>query len=93
MNYIAIAFPNEIPSFDEIKYNIFIFLTNHRFPKHRYFISEYSSIPCLDPSRPRPDSLIPPKAASGALIIPSLIPTIPTSNFLATRQHCRTSFE
>jgi succinate-semialdehyde dehydrogenase len=61
----------------------------------RHGMDEYSDIKylCFDPSRPRPDSLIPPKAASGALIIPSLIPTIPTSNFLATRQHCRTSFE
>ncbi len=43
-----------------------------------YLMSVYSSIPCRDPSRPRPDSLIPPNAASGALMMPSFTPTMPT---------------
>ena len=32
-------------------------------PKQRYFQSVYSSMPWWEPSRPRPDSLTPPKAA------------------------------
>jgi hypothetical protein len=33
-------------------------------PKHMYLISRNSSIPYLDPSRPRPDSFTPPKGAT-----------------------------
>ena len=38
----------------------------------------------LEPSRPKPDSLTPPKAASVAEIIPSLIPTIPVCRAFPT---------
>lgn len=41
----------------------------------KYLILQYSSSPCLDPSRPSPLSLTPPKGASAAEIIPSFIPT------------------
>jgi len=66
---------------DEMQFHILML------PKQRYFISVYSSMPYLEPSRPMPDSLTPPNAPSAQLMRPSLIPTIPTSNFLATRKH------
>src|SRR5207237_370374 len=33
-------------------------------PMHRYLISSHSSIPYFDPSRPMPDSFMPPKGAT-----------------------------
>lgn len=59
---------------------------NYRPPMHMYFTSRYSSMPFGPPSRPRPDCLIPPNGATSVEITPSLTPTMPTSNFSATRQ-------
>src|SRR5580658_354431 len=55
-------------------------------PKQRYLISRNSSMPYLEPSRPRPDSFTPPKGATSVEIIPVLIPTMPYSRASATRQ-------
>lgn len=55
-------------------------------PMHRYFISRYSSMPYLEPSRPRPDCLTPPNGPTSLEMMPVLIPTIPYSSFSATRQ-------
>src|SRR5581483_9398830 len=55
-------------------------------PRHRYFTSRYSSIPYLEPSRPMPDSFIPPNGATSVEIKPVLIPTMPYSSASATRQ-------
>lgn len=55
-------------------------------PMHRYLISTKSSMPYLEPSRPMPDSLTPPKGATSVEIIPSLMPTMPYSSASATRQ-------
>src|SRR6266436_10309532 len=55
-------------------------------PKHMYFISTNSSIPYLEPSRPRPDCFTPPKGATSVEMMPVLTPTIPVSKALATRQ-------
>ena len=55
-------------------------------PRHTYLISSQSSIPYLEPSRPIPDSLIPPNGATSVEIRPVLTPTIPVSSASATRQ-------
>src|SRR5690606_27764312 len=55
-------------------------------PKHRYLISRYSSRPYFEPSRPSPDSLMPPNGATSVEMIPSLMPTMPHSSASATRQ-------
>ena len=52
----------------------------------RYLISSHSSIPYLEPSRPMPDSFIPPKGATSVEISPVLMPRIPYSAASATRQ-------
>lgn len=52
---------------------------------HRYFISRYSSIPNLEPSRPNPDCLTPPNGATSLEMAPVLIPTIPYSKASPTR--------
>lgn len=62
-------------------------------PKHMYLTSRYSSMPYLEPSRPKPDCLTPPNVASGVDRRPSLTPTIPTSNSSATRHIWLTSCE
>src|SRR6267142_5886935 len=49
-------------------------------PKHMYLISRNSSIPYLEPSRPRPDSFTPPKGATSVEMLPVLMPTIPYSS-------------
>ena len=43
----------------------------------RYFSSSHSSIPYFEPSRPMPDSFIPPNGATSVETKPVLIPTIP----------------
>ena len=54
-------------------------------PRQRYFISRYSSMPWLDPSRPRPECLTPPNGTCSVAITPTLIPTMPYSSASATR--------
>ena len=54
-----------------------------------YFISRNSSTPCLEPSRPSPDSFTPPKGATSVEIIPSFTPTMPNSSISVTRRHAR----
>src|SRR3546814_4723138 len=51
-----------------------------------YLISINSSNPYLDPSRPMPDCLTPPKGAEAVETIPEFMPTIPDSIPSATRQ-------
>lgn len=53
--------------------------------RQRYLISRYSSIPYLEPSRPRPEALMPPNGATSLEIKPVLIPTMPYSRASATR--------
>ena len=55
-------------------------------PMARYLISRKSSMPYLLPSRPRPDSFMPPKGAVSVEMMPSLMPTMPYSSASATRQ-------
>ena len=50
-----------------------------------YFVSRYSSMPSLPPSRPKPDSLTPPNGAAGSEITPRLTPTMPDWMPSATR--------
>ena len=52
----------------------------------RYFSSSHSSMPYFEPSRPMPDSFIPPKGATSVEMNPVLIPTIPYSSASDTRQ-------
>ena len=54
-------------------------------PMKQLFISRYSSIPYRDPSRPRPDSLMPPKGATSVEIAVSFTPTMPYSSASMTR--------
>src|SRR5438093_5322509 len=58
---------------------------------HRYLISRNSSIPYFDPSRPRPDSFMPPNGATSVEMMPVLMPTMPYSSASATRQMRPTS--
>src|SRR5579871_5807565 len=55
-------------------------------PMQRYFTSRYSSMPYLEPSRPMPLSLTPPKGAISVEMMPSLMPTMPYSSASAARQ-------
>src|SRR5262249_7511514 len=55
-------------------------------PMHRYLVSRYSSMPYFEPSRPRPDCLMPPNGATSFEIRPVLMPTIPYSSASDTRQ-------
>src|SRR5687767_2620970 len=55
-------------------------------PSRMYFTSRYSSRPYLEPSRPRPDCLRPPKGATSVEMMPTLAPTIPVSICSATRK-------
>src|SRR5262249_52940611 len=55
-------------------------------PMQRYLISRKSSMPYFEPSRPVPDSFMPPKGATSVEIIPVLMPTMPYSTCSATRQ-------
>src|ERR1051325_8398291 len=55
-------------------------------PMARYLISRKSSMPYLEPSRPMPDSFMPPKGATSVEMSPSLMPTMPYSSASATRQ-------
>lgn len=48
------------------------------------FVVTYSSMPSILPSRPKPDSLTPPKGAAGSEINPVFTPTMPTSSASAT---------
>src|SRR6185312_7373593 len=63
-------------------------LDDHRSipPRARYFSSSHSSMPYFEPSRPMPDSFIPPKGATSVEMNPVLIPTIPYSSASETRQ-------
>ena len=51
-----------------------------------YFVSRYSRMPSLPPSRPTPDCLTPPKGAPALDTIPWLRPTIPVSSPSITRR-------
>ena len=55
-------------------------------PKHTYFTCTNSSMPYIEPSRPRPDCFTPPKGATSVVMSPVLTPTIPYSSASATRQ-------
>ena len=44
-----------------------------------YFVSRYSSMPSVPPSRPKPDALTPPNGAAGFDTMPWLMPTMPVS--------------
>src|SRR6266508_588405 len=55
-------------------------------PIARYFSSSHSSIPYFEPSRPIPDSFIPPNGATSVEMKPVLMPTMPYSSASATRQ-------
>src|SRR6266536_3016492 len=55
-------------------------------PMQMYLTSMYSSMPYLEPSRPIPDCLTPPKGATSVVIKPVFTPTIPYSSASATRQ-------
>ncbi len=50
-----------------------------------YFVSRYSSMPSVPPSRPKPDCLTPPNGAAGSEMTPRLTPTMPASRPSATR--------
>src|SRR5689334_9714892 len=63
----------------------------HMPPISTYFTSRYSSMPYLEPSRPRPDCLTPPNGATSVEMMPALTPTMPTSMRSATRQMRPTS--
>ena len=54
-------------------------------PTARYFSSSHSSSPYFEPSRPMPDSFIPPKGATSVEMKPVLIPTMPYSSASDTR--------
>src|SRR6185437_7498685 len=54
-------------------------------PMARYLISSQSSMPYFDPSRPVPDSLMPPKGATSVETKPVLTPTMPYSRPSPTR--------
>src|SRR5581483_10202774 len=54
-------------------------------PSARYLISRKSSMPYLEPSRPMPDSFMPPNGATSVEMMPSLIPRMPYSRASATR--------
>src|SRR5687768_15896655 len=54
-------------------------------PMQRYFTSRNSSMPYFEPSRPMPDSFIPPNGATSVEISPVLTPTMPYSSASATR--------
>ncbi len=43
-------------------------------------------MPYLEPSRPTPDSLTPPKGATSVEMMPVLMPTMPVYSASATRQ-------
>src|SRR4051794_13978865 len=60
-------------------------------PMHRYLTSSHSSMPYLEPSRPMPDSLTPPKGATSVEITPVLMPRIPYSSASDTRHTRPTS--
>ena len=60
-------------------------------PMQTYFISRYSSMPYLEPSRPMPDCLTPPNGATSVEMMPVLTPTMPYSSASATRQTRPTS--
>mmetsp|Transcript_4794 Transcript_4794/g.14875 ORF Transcript_4794/g.14875 Transcript_4794/m.14875 type:complete len:230 (+) Transcript_4794:186-875(+) len=60
-------------------------------PMHTYLISRYSSVPYRDPSRPSPDSFMPPKGATSLEMMPSLTPTMPYSSASAARKARPTS--
>jgi acyl-CoA reductase-like NAD-dependent aldehyde dehydrogenase len=55
-------------------------------PTQTYFTSTYSSIPRCEPSRPMPDSFMPPKGATVVDISASFAPTMPYSSASLMRQ-------
>lgn len=59
---------------------------HHEIATATYLVSRYSSTPREPPSRPRPDSLIPPNGAAAFDTTPLLRPTIPASSFSDTRR-------
>ena len=52
----------------------------------RYFVSSQSSMPYFEPSRPMPDSFMPPNGATSVETTPVLMPRIPYSSASETRQ-------
>src|SRR5689334_4057461 len=68
---------------------VFIYKTNTYLsipPMQRYFTSRNSSMPYLEPSRPMPDSFMPPNGATSVEMMPTLMPMMPASMPSATRQ-------
>jgi len=55
-------------------------------PRQTYLSSSQSSTPYFEPSRPIPDSFIPPNGATSVEMIPVLTPRIPYSSASETRQ-------
>lgn len=55
------------------------------FVRAMYLVSRYSSMPSVPPSRPKPDSLIPPNGAAASEMTPRLMPTMPDWMPSATR--------
>ncbi len=53
--------------------------------KAMYLVSRYSSMPSEPPSRPNPDSLMPPNGAAASEMTPRFTPTMPASTASATR--------
>src|SRR5947209_2767316 len=60
-------------------------------PIATYLTSRNSSIPYLEPSRPRPEAFIPPNGATAVETMPSLTPTMPYSRASLTRKMRPTS--
>src|SRR6185295_17145415 len=62
---------------------------NHGIPSPpiaTYLISMNSSMPYFEPSRPMPDSFMPPNGATSVEMMPSLTPTMPYSSPSSTRK-------
>ncbi|MCY1453262.1 hypothetical protein D9M71_702420 [compost metagenome] len=66
-------------------------LNSHKLPKQTYFSSMYSAMPCLEPSRPRPDCFQPPNGIGAPVNLGVLNATIPYSNRSDIRSERRRS--
>ena len=53
---------------------------------HRYFVSSQSSMPYFEPSRPMPDSFMPPNGATSVEMTPGVDAEDPVSSCSETRQ-------
>ncbi|RHW26205.1 hypothetical protein D0Z08_14610 [Nocardioides immobilis] len=62
-----------------------LFPSSHHRSTAMYCVSKYSWIPANPPSRPKPDSFMPPNGAAGSEAVPRLTATIPDSIRWATR--------